>query len=172
MGETRRKTESVSDEHSPSTVAVVHLRASKGGDAIAALKEAEQRIDDPRDVPDLYALRASAYEQLGKTEKVAENRDRSEGAARLPEVVYGPELNPAANVPVNPERPVDVRTVLGEIFGDPDEAPPGYADKVRELLDRVSDVAEQNPDAGQVEIELPPIQEGGESPGQLVLQLG
>lgn len=152
-------------------LAAVRLSASEPGDAIAALKEAEERIEGPRDVPDLFSLRATAYEQLGKEEKAAANRDAIEGTARLPEVVYGPELNPAEHVPINPNRPVDVRTVLEQIFGDPDAAPEGYADQIRNLLDEIPKYAEEHPEAGQVEIKLPPIEPEGESPGQIVLQL-
>ena len=135
------------------------------------MKEAEERIEEPPDVPDLFSLRASAYQQLGKREKAEENQARVEGVARLPEIVYGPELNPAGDIPANPDQPVDVRTILREIFGDPDAAPEGYDDKVRGMLRRVSEVAEENPDAGEIEVELPPIEDGGESPGQLVFQL-
>jgi tetratricopeptide (TPR) repeat protein len=151
--------------------AAAYLNATNAGEAIAALKEADERIDDPRDVPDLYSLRASAYQQLGKQQKAEENQAKVEGVARLPEIVYGPELNPAGDIPANPDQPVDVRTILREIFGDPDAAPEGYDDKVRGMLRRVSEVAEENPDAGEIEVELPPIEDGGESPGQLVFQL-
>jgi hypothetical protein len=85
--------------------------------------------------------------------------------------VYGPALNPAEHVPVHPDRPIDVQHILTEVFGDPDAAPPGYAEEVRELLDEIPELAEEYPAAGEVQIELPPIEEDGPSPGEIVLQL-
>lgn len=152
-------------------LAAARLEGSEPGDAVAALEEAEAHIDRPRSVPDLFALRATAYERLGKHEKAEENRDRIEGPPRLPEVVYGADLNPAEHVPVRSDRPLDVRSILTEVFGDPDSAPPGYADELRELLDQIPDLADEYSDAGEIELELPPVEEGGESPGQIVLQL-
>lgn len=152
-------------------LAAARLADAEPGEAIAALEEAEERIDEARSVPDLHALRASAYDRLGKEEKAEDHRDRIEGPARLPEIVYGPALNPAEHVPVHPDRPIDVQRILTEIFGDPDAAPPGYADEVRDLLDEIPELAEEYPAAGEVQIELPPIEEDGPSPGQIVLQL-
>ena len=152
-------------------MAAAHLSASKPGDAIAVLKEAESRVDADDEIPDLYGLRASAYEQLGKPEKAAEQQKRGSGAARLPEIVYGPDLNPARDLPVDPNQPISVEALLTEIFGDPDEAPPGYAEEIRDLLGRIPEIAEENPGAKQVEIELPPLEPGGESPGQLMIDI-
>jgi tetratricopeptide (TPR) repeat protein len=152
--------------------AAAQIQASKPGDAIATLKEADQRVPGGENVPDIDALRASAYEQLGKQEKAETHRERGQGTARLPEIVYGPELNPARHAPVDPNQPISVERLLGEIFGDPDQAPPGYAEEVREMLDRIPEIAEENPDAEQVEIELPPLEPGGESPGKLTVELG
>ncbi|MFB6351955.1 MAG: tetratricopeptide repeat protein, partial [Bradymonadaceae bacterium] len=139
------------------------LGASRPGDAIAVLKEAESRIPAGEDVPDLHALRASAYQQLGKQEKAAEHQQKGRGAARLPEIVYGPDLNPARDVPVDPNQPISVDALLEEIFGDADQAPEGYREEVRDMLGRIPEIAEENPGANQVEIELPPLEPGGES---------
>jgi hypothetical protein len=73
---------------------------------------------------------------------------------------------------MNPNRPVDVRRVLKEVFGDPEDAPEGYAEKVREVLDRVPEMIEQNPEAPEIEVELPPIEPGGESPGEILFRPG
>lgn len=150
--------------------AAAQITAAEPGEAIASLKEAEARMADPRDYPDLHALRASAYEQLGKPEQAAEAHEMAEGASRLPGVVYGESLDPARNVPVNPNKPVDVRQVLGQIFGDPDAAPPGYADAVREVIAKIPSFMQENPDAGRLEIELPAI-EGMGSPGNLIIEV-
>jgi tetratricopeptide (TPR) repeat protein len=148
------------------------LTAGSPGDAVAALNEAEERADDPRDLPDIDAMKASAYEQLGKPEKAARHRDKVSGSSRLPAVVYGEQLDPTGHIPMNPNRPVDVRRVLKEVFGDPEDAPEGYADKVREVLDRVPEMIEENPDAPEIEVELPPIEPGGESPGEILFRPG
>jgi tetratricopeptide (TPR) repeat protein len=153
-------------------LAACHVTASRPEDALEALDEAEARLDEPRDVPDYYQLRAAACDHLGREGEAEEYRNLIEGSARLPELVYGAALNPADHVPVNPERPLDIRSILEELFGSPEEAPEGYADKLRDLLDRVPEVAEQNPGAQEIEIELPPIQEGGPSPGEIVLERG
>ena len=147
------------------------ISASRPGDAIAVLKEAAETIPAGEDVSDLHALRASAYNQMGKQEKAAEHQQKGQGAARLPEVVYGPDLNPARDVPVDPNQPISVDALLTEVFGDPEEAPPGYREEVQEMLGRIPEIAEENPSAKQVEIELPPLEPGGESPGQLVVDI-
>lgn len=154
-------------------LAASQMTAGDAGEAIATLREAEELIDHPRSVPDLHSLRASAYQRLDKPEKAERHMDKVEGAARLPGIVYGEELNPAANIPINPDRPLDVETVLTEVFGDPDDAPPGYADDVRSLLDRLPDIAEEHRREGkdQIEIDLPPLTRGGESPGTFVLRV-
>ncbi len=152
-------------------LAAARITGGQAGDAVAALKEAEARLPNPRDYPDLYALRASAYDQLGKADKAREEHDKAEGSARLPEFVYGELLNPSQNVPVNPNKPVDVRSLLRQIFGDADAAPPGYEDAIREVLDQIPDYVEQNPELGRIEIELPQVEGMEESPGNLVIQL-
>jgi len=154
-------------------LAASQMTAGDAGEAIATLREAEELIDNPRSVPDLHSLRASAYQRLDKPEKAERHMDKVEGAARLPGIVYGEELNPAANIPINPDRPLDVETVLTEVFGDPNDAPPGYADDVRSLLDRLPEIAEEHRRQGkdQIEIDLPPLTRGGESPGTFVLRV-
>ena len=151
--------------------AACQITAANPGEAIGTLKEAEDLMRDPRDYPDLWALRASAYEQLGKPDKAAAAHDKAEGASRLPGIVYGEILDPASNVPVNPERPVDVRQIMEQIFGDPDAAPEGYADAVREVLDQVPTYVEQNPGAEQIQVELPEVPGMEGSPGNLVIQV-
>ncbi|MFB6262684.1 MAG: tetratricopeptide repeat protein [Bradymonadaceae bacterium] len=152
-------------------LAAARIAAGEPGDAIAALKRADERIDRPRRVPDLSALRASAYRHLGKVEKAEQLQRRVEGVARLPEIVYGEALNPAEDVPIDPDKPFDVQRLLEQLFGDPEAAPDGYEQKLRELLDRVPELVDEHPDAGEIEIELPPIEEGGPSPGHLQLQV-
>jgi tetratricopeptide (TPR) repeat protein len=151
--------------------AACQITAADPGAAIETLKEAESLMRDSRDYPDLHALRASAYEQLGKSDKAAAAHDQAEGASRLPGIVYGDILDPASNVPVNPNKPVDVRQILEQIFGDPEAAPEGYADKVREVLDQIPAYVEQNPGLGQIEVELPPVEGMEGSPGNLVIQV-
>lgn len=151
--------------------AACQITAANPGEAIGTLKQAEDLMRDPRDYPDLWALRASAYEQLGKPDKAAAAHDKAEGASRLPGIVYGELLDPASNVPVNPERPVDVRQIMEQIFGDPDAAPEGYADAVREVLDQVPTYVEQNPGADKIEVELPEVPGMEGSPGNLVIQV-
>ena len=151
-------------------LAAVRLRASKPGESIAELKKADERVGSEY-LPDIPALRAAAYDQLGKEEKADQNRREAEGAPHLPGVVYGPELNPAESAPADPQQPVDIHTLMTEIFGDPDNAPPGYEQKLRDVIDQIGDVARENPGAEQLEIELPPLQDGGESPGSIVLEL-
>lgn len=152
-------------------LAAAHITGGDGGQAIATLKEAEARMDNPLHFPDLWGLRASAYEQVGKPDKAAAARDRAEGAARLPEFVYGAHLNPSRNVPVNPDKPIDVRSILTQMFGDPDQAPPGYEEAVRRVIDQIPRYIEENPDASRLELELPQVEGMDESPGNLVIQL-
>jgi tetratricopeptide (TPR) repeat protein len=151
--------------------AAAQITAANPGEAVGTLKEAEERMRDPRDFPDLWALRASAYKQLDKADKAASAHDKAEGASRLPGIVYGDILDPARNVPVNPDNPVDVRQILEQIFGDPEEAPEGYADAVRQVLDQVPGYIEQNPGAQQIEVELPEVPGMDGSPGTLVIQV-
>ncbi len=153
-------------------LAACHLTASRPEETLDALDEAESRLDRPDEVPDYFEIRAAACEHLGREQEAQTYRERIQGAARLPEIVYGEALNPADRVPVNPERTLDIPSILEELFGSPEEAPEGYDDKLRDLLDRVPEVAEQNPGAEEIEIELPPIEDGGPSPGEIVLQRG
>ena len=151
--------------------AACFVTAARPGDAIEALKEAESQMENAADYPDLHGLRASAYEQLEKADKAAAAREKAEGASRLPGVVYGDLLDPARDVPVNPDQPVDIREILREIFGDPDAAPEGYEETIRDVLDQIPRQIEANPDASQLEIELPPAEGMPESPGNLVIQV-
>ncbi|MFU8806971.1 MAG: hypothetical protein ACNA8W_24400, partial [Bradymonadaceae bacterium] len=95
----------------------------------------------------------------------------AEGWARLPGFVYGDILNPAQNVPINPNKPIDVRSLLTDLFGDPTAAPEGYERAIREVVDRIPDLVAQNPGVGRIQIELPQV-EGMEGPPRtLVLQV-
>ncbi|MFU8802406.1 MAG: tetratricopeptide repeat protein [Bradymonadaceae bacterium] len=152
-------------------LAACHLTAMNAGKALETLKEAAARVNNERDLPDLFALRASAYDQLEKTEKARELREAAEGWARLPSFVYGEILNPAQNVPINPNKPVDVRSLLTDLFGDPALAPEGYERAIREVVDRIPELVAQNPGVGRIQIELPQV-EGMEGPPRtLVLQV-
>lgn len=152
-------------------LAAAQITGGNGGEAVAALKDAEDQMKNPRDYPDLFALRAAAYDQIGKVDKAREEHDKAEGAARLPEYVYGDNLNPSQNVPINPNKPIDVRAIMRQIFGDPDQAPPGYENAIRQVLDQIPQYVEQNPNLGRIEIELPQVQGMESSPGNLVIQL-
>ncbi len=152
-------------------LAASRLTAMRPGDAIAALKEAESTVDDIQQIPDAFALRASAYDQLEKPQKAKQMRDKAEGAARLPGVVYGDWLNPARNVPLNPNKPIDVRTLMEQIFDDPSQAPPGYEKALREVIDRVPSMIEENPEANKIRIQLPEVEGAEEAPNSLVLQV-
>ncbi len=152
-------------------LAACQLTAMKPGDAVAAIKEAEDRVDDVRDIPDVFSLRASAYDQLDKPEKAAEMRQKAEGAARLPGVVYGEILNPARNIPLNPNKPVDARTLMSQIFDDPSQAPEGYEDALREVIAQIPQMIDENPDAGQIRIQLPELEGMDKAPQSLVLQV-
>jgi Tfp pilus assembly protein PilF len=152
-------------------LAAAHITGGSGGEAVAALKEAEDTMQNPRDYPDLFALRAAAYDQIGKVDKAKEEHAKAEGSARLPEFVYGGYLNPSRNVPINPDKPVDVRAIMRQIFGDPDQAPEGYEDAVRQVIDQIPQYVEQNPELGRIEVELPQFEGMEEAPGNLVIQL-
>jgi tetratricopeptide (TPR) repeat protein len=152
-------------------LAAAQITGGIGGEAVASLKEAEDRMKNPRDYPDLFALRAAAYDQIGKADKAQEEQDKAEGAARLPEFVYGSLLNPSRNVPVNPNKPVDVRAIMRQIFGDADAAPPGYENAIRQVLDQIPQYIEQNPELGRIEVELPQVEGMERPPGNLVIQL-
>ena len=152
-------------------LAACRLTAMQPGEAIAALKEAESKIDDLRDVPDAFALRASAYDQLDKPEKAAEMRAKLQGAARLPGIVYGEWLNPARNIPINPDKPIDARTLMSQIFDDPSQAPEGYEEALNETIDRIPEMIAENPEAGKIQIELPQVEGSEDAPKSLVLQV-
>lgn len=151
-------------------LAACHLTALNAGDAITALKHAEERVSDLRDAPDIHVLRASAYEQLDKPGKAAESRQNAEGSARLPAFVYGDVLNPARNVPLNPNKPVDVRALITQLFGSAEKAPPGYEDAVRNVIDKIPELVQQNPGANQLRIQLPMVK-GMTSAPSLVIQV-
>jgi tetratricopeptide (TPR) repeat protein len=131
-----------------------------GGKVIELLKTAESKVPSERDLTDLYALRAAAYEILGKDDKAAELRGEAEGVARLPGFVYGP-LNPAGNIPINPNKPIDIRALLDDLFGEASNAPDGYENMLRQIVDRIPELARENPGVGQMRIELP------EAPGMI-----
>lgn len=152
-------------------LAAAHITGGRAGEAIAAIKEAESRTKNPLDFPDIFALRAAAYDQLGKPDKVQEEQSKAEGVARLPEFVYGPILNPSQNVPLNPNKPIDVRGIMRQIFGDADAAPPGYEAAIRQVIDQIPQLIEQHKNVGKIEIELPPVQGMAKAPGNLVIQL-
>jgi tetratricopeptide (TPR) repeat protein len=152
--------------------AACHIsRGIDGGVAIELLKQAEGCVASERDLPDLYALRAAAYDILGKPEKAAELRESAEGVARLPAFVYGP-LNPVGNIPINPNKPIDVRALMDELFGSAADAPDGYEGVLRQIIDQIPQLAKEHPGVGQIQVELP------EAPGmiggsrQLVVSLG
>lgn len=142
-------------------LAAAHIHAQvDAGEAIAALKKAEDCVDDSRDLPDLFALYSAAYKMLGKTDKAQEYEDKVEGSSRLPGYVYGP-LNPVGNIPINPDKPVDIRNLLSELFGEAKNAPEGYEDVLRNIIQKIPQLAAQNPDAQQLQVELP------EAPGMV-----
>lgn len=139
-------------------LAACHLTAMNPGEAIQILKHVEKLITDVRDVPDIFALRAMAYDQLDKKEKAQHERAKAEGTSRLPLVVYGPLLNPARNVPINPDRPIDVRAVLADLFGSAARAPQGYEQALRDVIDRIPEIIAQNPEVERIQIELPEVE--------------
>jgi len=152
--------------------AACHLASGNPDETLKSLKEAEKHVDNVRDVPDITALRASAYEQLEKHDQARREKAKVEGVPRLPAVVYGPILNPAANVPINPDRPIDIRAILTDLFGNPDRAPKGYEDALRDVVDKIPEIIEQNPGVERIQIELPEV-EGmrGQGARNLVIQV-
>ena len=152
-------------------IAACRLSAMDPGEAIAAIKEAEQLVDDLDEIPDAFALRASAYDQLDKPEKAQEMRDRSEGTAKLPGIVYGEILNPARNVPINPNKSIDARMLMEQLFDDPSEAPDGYKQALQKVVDRIPEQIEENPDADKIRIPLPQFEGMEDAPKSLVLQV-
>lgn len=151
-------------------LAACHLTAMNAGNALETLKEAEARVKDLRDAPDILALRASAYDQLDKPEKAAEIRAQVEGSAQLPSIVYGEILNPAHNIPLNPAKPIDVRALITQLFGSADNAPPGYEEAVRNVIAKLPELVQQNPQARQLRIQLPKLQGMTNAPS-LVIQV-
>ncbi len=152
-------------------LAACHLEAMNPTPALEALKKAEEMVDDARDLPDLFVLRAAAYDQLEKPEKATKLRNDVEGSARLPKIVYGPALNPAQNIPLNPNKPIDVRGLLTELFGDVKKAPEGYEKAIRDVVDKLPEIVAQNPGVGRIQIELPQAPGMTGPPRSLVVQV-
>lgn len=152
-------------------LAAARITGGQAGEAISTLKIVEDLVGNPRDFPDIFALRAAAYDQLGKEDKAKEEQAKAEGAARLPEFVYGAQLNPSQNVPINPANPVDIRAIMRQIFGDADSAPAGYEAAIRKVIDQIPQYIEQNKNVGRIEVELPPIPGREKGPGNLVIEL-
>ena len=151
--------------------AAIIAQGADAGPAIELLKVAESKVSTTRDLPDLYALRAAAYEVMGKNEKAQEIRDDAEGVARLPAYVYG-SLNPAVDVPSNPNKPIDIRALLEDLFGDVENAPPEYEGILREVVAKIPEIVEEHPGVGKIHVDLPesPNMVGGKR--QLVINLG
>lgn len=145
-------------------------KGAEPGVAIDLLKQAEEVVESIYDIPDIFLLRASAYEQLGKPDKAAEWTEKAEGMARLPGYVYG-SLNPAGNIPINPGKPIDIRALLDDLFGEAKSAPEGYEAVLREIVARIPEIVKEHPNVGQLQIELPeaPGMVGGKR--QLVVQV-
>ncbi len=152
-------------------IAACKLTAMRPGEAIEAIKQAESKVDDPAQVPDAYALRASAYDQLDKPEKAKSMREKAEGTARLPAIVYGDWLNPARNVPINPNNPIDARTIMEQLFDDPSQAPEGYEQALRKAIDRIPQMVAENPGAERLRLQLPQIEGSQETPKSLVIEV-
>lgn len=153
-------------------LAACQLSSMQAEETLKTLKTAERFVDNVRDVPDITALRASAYEQLERTDQARRERAKVEGAARLPAVVYGSILNPAQNVPINPDKPVDVRAILADLFGHPERAPNGYEDALREVVDRIPEIIKENPNVEKIQIELPQVAGMRGGARNLVIQVG
>jgi tetratricopeptide (TPR) repeat protein len=153
-------------------LAACHLAAGLDpGKAIEALKQAESHVENIRDLPDVIALRAEAYSQLGKEDREQQNREVLEGTARLPAFVYGP-LNPVGDIPLNPAKPIDIRSLLGEIFGEARNAPDGYENVLREVVSSIPQIIKDNPGVGTIHVELPEAQGMVGGRRQLVIQTG
>lgn len=140
--------------------ACVLTGGSEPGKAIELLKQAEDAAGNLRDVPDIFPLRSKAYEQLGKPDKAKEWAEKAEGTARLPGYVYG-QLNPVQNIPINPDKPIDTRALLDDLFGGADNAPEGYEDVLRQIVEKIPEIVKENPNVGQLQLELP------EAPGMV-----
>lgn len=152
-------------------LAACFITGMKGQDALDTLKKAEAFIGDARDIPDIYALRANALELLDRHDQAKREKKKAEGSPKLPFIVYGPILNPARNAPINPDNPIDIRAILGDLFGHPDQAPDGYEEALREVIDKIPSIIEDNPEVERIQIELPEVEgmEGG--PRNLVIQV-
>ncbi len=98
-------------------------------------------------------------------------QDQAEGTARLPGVVYGDWLNPARNVPVNPNRSIDARTLMEQLFDDPSKAPEGYEEALRQVVDQIPQMIQQNPEAEKIRVPLPKVKGMDQAPPSLVLQV-
>ncbi len=140
--------------------ACVLMGGAEPGKAIELLKSAEDTVDDIRDIPDIFPLRAQAYDQLGKPDKAKEWNDKAQGTARLPGFVYG-DLNPVQNIPINPNKPIDVRALLDDLFGAASNAPEGYEDVLHQIIDKIPEIIQENPGVGTLQLELP------EAPGMV-----
>ena len=151
--------------------AACELSSMNAEQALESLKVAARQVKNLRDVPDIPALRASAYEQLDRLDKASRERAKVEGMARLPAIVYGPILNPARNVPINPDKPIDVRAIMSDLFGQPDRAPAGYEDALRDIIDQIPEIIEDNPGVERIHIELPQVQGMRGEARNLVIQV-
>lgn len=152
-------------------LAACYLTGMKAEEAIKTLKTAEKFAADPRDIPDIFALRANAYEQMDRHDQAAREKKKAEGTARLPIIVYGAILNPARDVPINPDRPIDVRAILADLFGHPNRAPKGYEDALRDIVDKIPEIVADNPGVERIQIELPQVQGMRGGPHNLVIQV-
>lgn len=145
-------------------------KGAEPGKAIDLLKQAEDCVESILDVPDIFPLRAAAYDQLGKPDKAKQCMEKAEGVARLPGYVYG-SMNPAQNIPINPGKPIDIRALLDDLFDGAKNAPKGYEDVLRQIVAKIPEIVKEHPNVGQLQIELPeaPGMVGGKR--QLVIQV-
>ena len=60
-----------------------------------------------------------------------------------------------------PGKPIDVRALLDDLFGEAKKAPKGYEDVIRQIVAKIPDIVKEHPNVGQLQIELP------EAPGML-----
>ena len=152
-------------------LAACQLASGQPEETLKSLKQAEAQVANVRDVPDISALRASAYEQMERKDQAAREHQKVEGSPRLPAIVYGAILNPAQNMPINPNRPVDIRAILGNLFGNPDRAPKGYEEELRKIIDRIPKIVEENPNVERIQIELPEVEGMRTQARNLVIQV-
>lgn len=151
--------------------AACQLTSMQSDAALKSLKIAEAKTENIKDVPDITALRASAYEQLEKDDQARREKAKVEGMARLPLVVYGPILNPAGNTPINPDKPIDIRAILADLFGSPEHAPKGYEDALRDIIDKIPEIIADNPNVERIQIELPEVEGMRSNRRNLVIQV-